>query len=143
LKQQFGLTDDEANELLPCGVKTYLADRAHWARTYLSKAGLLESPRRNQHVITDKGRQFLATDPARIDVKVLAQFDGFAEWRMASRPHGDGSPPDHAATKADQAIIAHDQQTPEDAMATAQAILDAALRDDILAILKDINPVRF
>ncbi|WP_198008136.1 winged helix-turn-helix domain-containing protein, partial [Rhodobacter ferrooxidans] len=80
LKAQFGISDQEADELLPSGTMTYLSNRAHWARTYLSKAGLLSSPRRNQHVITEKGQRFLATHPARIDNTVLAQFDDFQSW---------------------------------------------------------------
>lgn len=140
LKRQFSLSDEEASELIPSGRISVLSSRAHWARTYLAKAGLLESPKRNQHVITVKGRQFLATNPDRIDVKVLAQFDGFDEWRMASRPHEDGAAPDPGAAKGHPV---EDRQTPEDAMASAQAILDTALRDELHSILKDINPVRF
>ena len=142
LKQELGISDEEAEERLPSGTKTLLADRAHWARTYLSKAGLLESPKRNQHVITTQGRQFLATNPDRIDVKLLAQFDGFDDWRLASRTHEHGTTPP-PGTVIGQPIGLTDLPTPEDAMAAAQAILDAALSDDILSILKDITPVRF
>ena len=44
IKQQFAITDEEAEELLPSGHVTVLQSRTHWARTYLAKAGLLESP---------------------------------------------------------------------------------------------------
>ena len=36
LQKQFGITDDEAAELLPSGRITVLQSRAHWARTYLA-----------------------------------------------------------------------------------------------------------
>lgn len=81
LQTQFALSDEEAQELVPSGSMTILKNRTHWARTYLSKAGLLTSPQRNQHVITVLGRAVLAQNPARIDKAFLAQFDDYADWR--------------------------------------------------------------
>ncbi|MCA1775200.1 MAG: winged helix-turn-helix domain-containing protein [Loktanella sp.] len=40
LRKQFLITDEEAAETLQSG-QTILYNRAHWARTYLGKAGLL------------------------------------------------------------------------------------------------------
>ena len=129
LRRQLALTDEEALELLPSGRKTKLADRAHWARTYLSKAGLLASPKRNQHVITEAGRSLLATAPAKIDNETLTRFEGFGAWRSASRPQ-------FGLVKETQAPdVAFDGKTPEDSMISAQAILDSALRDDLLLLL--------
>ncbi len=68
LRQQFSVTEEEFQETLPSGRITRLQSRAHWARTYLSKAGLLTSPSRNRHVITDAGRALLATGVTRIDM---------------------------------------------------------------------------
>lgn len=85
IKASFGISDEEAQELLPSGRITVLQSRTHWARTYLSKAGLLHSPARNLHVITDKGRALLAQNPATIDNQLLAQFDEFADWVQGSR----------------------------------------------------------
>ncbi|MFT5631857.1 MAG: restriction system protein, partial [Gammaproteobacteria bacterium] len=41
LKSTFEITDEDADELLPSGKMTYLGNRAHWARTYMGKAGFL------------------------------------------------------------------------------------------------------
>ena len=71
------------NSFLPVELP-YLANRAHWARTYMSKAGLLISPKRNVHQVTDLGRRFLAEGLQRIDNTVLARFDGFGDWRTSS-----------------------------------------------------------
>ncbi|WP_182442271.1 winged helix-turn-helix domain-containing protein [Cereibacter sphaeroides] len=76
------VTDDEAAELIPSGRITVLQCRAHWVRTYLSKAGLLESPRRNLHVITGKGRDVLAAKAERIDIRFLDTFESFRDWRV-------------------------------------------------------------
>ena len=40
----FNLTDDERKELLPSGSQATFDNRVGWARTYMKKAGLLESP---------------------------------------------------------------------------------------------------
>ena len=71
LRKQFSISNEEAAELLPSGQVTYLSNRANWARTYLGKAGLLHSPRRGVHEITEAGQKFLATNPTVINNKTL------------------------------------------------------------------------
>ncbi|GGH64155.1 restriction endonuclease [Frigidibacter albus] len=146
LKAEFGISDDEAAELLPSGRVTVLQSRAHWARTYLSKAGLLESPKRNQHVITPKGREVLAASPPRIDNAFLDRFEGFREWRVraAAEPVVNDQldqPAARPAPATDARI--ESAQTPEDAMASAHKVMNAALRDDLLGLLQAMNPIRF
>lgn len=136
VKREFGITDQEAEELLPSGRVTVLQSRTHWARTYLSKAGLLESPKRNLHVITDLGRQVLARNPQRIDNAFLDQFGTFAEWRNAANATS-GSEETVTPAKID------DSQTPEDAIEAADRLLKSALRDELLALLLDLSPQRF
>ena len=46
LAEEFHLTQDELDEVLPSGSETVFRNRVGWARTYLKKAGLLESPER-------------------------------------------------------------------------------------------------
>lgn len=135
LKDQFGISDEEARELIPSGRITVLQSRAHWARTYLSKAGLLHSPKRNLHVVTDRGLQLLATNPTRIDNKALDVFEDFRAWRKAESVSGEvtGSP----------SLVIDDSQTPEEAIASAHAMLSAALRDELLALLQDVSPQQF
>ncbi len=61
----------------------------------MSKAGLLHSPRRNVHEVTEAGRRLLATKPDRIDNAVLAGFETFASWKAASaagRREGEEDP---------------------------------------------------
>lgn len=146
LQKQFDISDEEASELIPSGTATVLQSRAHWARTYLAKAGLLTSPRRNLHVVTDLGRQVLASQLERIDNQTLAGFEGFRDWIERSRQRDGGNVAVAQSTLAtvsmDSAPI-DERQTPEDAMAAASGLLDAALRDDLLAVLQQLSPQRF
>lgn len=147
LRSEFGITDEEAAELLPSGRITVLQSRTHWARTYLSKAGLLESPKRNQHIITPRGREVLATNPPRINNAFLDSFEGFREWRVRASSEPESSnqlvgEPVQSLTQA--AVVRLDSgQTPEDSMASAHKVMNAALRDDLLGLLQTMSPIRF
>lgn len=146
LQKEFDISDEEASELIPSGTTTVLQSRAHWARTYLAKAGLLTSPRRNLHVVTDLGRQVLASRPERIDNQTLASFEGFRDWIERSRQRDGGDVAVTQSTVTTSAIDSapiDERQTPEDAMAASSGLLDAALRDDLLALLQQLSPQRF
>lgn len=139
IKDEFSISDEEAQELIPSGRITVLQSRTHWARTYLSKAGLLHSPSRNLHVITDKGRSLLERNPTRIDNALLGEFEGFSDWVERSKS-GDSST---RSVEKNAAPIVDESQTPDDAMSAASAILDAALVDDLGEALRSITPQRF
>ena len=59
LADQFGLSQDEREELLPSGKQSTFANRVHWARSYLAQAGLVEATRRAHFKITPRGREVL------------------------------------------------------------------------------------
>lgn len=63
LADELGLTQAERDELLPSGRQRLLHNRVHWAKFYMSKAGLIASPARGRFVATEKGRALLATGP--------------------------------------------------------------------------------
>jgi len=52
LAEEFGLTEEDRKELLPSGRQRTFDNRVGWARTYLKKALLLESPERAKYRIT-------------------------------------------------------------------------------------------
>lgn len=52
---QFRLNEEERKELLPSGQTFVFGSRVGWARTYLKKAGLLESRKRATVEITKRG----------------------------------------------------------------------------------------
>jgi len=78
---EFNLNSDEREHLLPSGASTVIGSRVGWARTYLKKAGLVESPRRGIIRITERGEKTLKSAPKRIDVTYLEQFPEFVEFR--------------------------------------------------------------
>ena len=52
LSNKFNLSDEERKALLPSGTQRIVDNRIGWARTYLTKAGLLETPKRGYFQIT-------------------------------------------------------------------------------------------
>jgi restriction system protein len=85
LADQLKLQANERAELLPSGKQTTFANRVHWARSYLGKAGLIEATRRGYVRITDRGRNILSSPPQRIDNKFLNQFAEFRQFKERSR----------------------------------------------------------
>ena len=74
LAVDFNLTDDERKELLASGTQPIFDNRVGWAKTYLKKSGLIDSPKRATFIITELGKDTLKKNPQRIDAKFLRQF---------------------------------------------------------------------
>jgi restriction system protein len=84
LAKRLNLSLDERAQLLPSGKQTLFGNRVHWAKTYLTKAGLLESTRRGYFKITERGQQVIASHPPRIDNEFLNQFVEFQQFKAKS-----------------------------------------------------------
>jgi restriction system protein len=138
LRTEFAITDEEAEQLIPSGRLTTLQSRAHWARTYLAKAGLLVSPRRNQHEITESGRKLLASGVSRIDMKTLEQFPAYVAWREK-----EGAP----AAKGEALEVVVDQtaqvRTPDERIRHDFNLVEAALSEDLLSAVQSMTPKQF
>jgi restriction system protein len=126
------LTEDELRQLLPSGRQSTFRNRIAWARTYLSKAGLLASPKRAHFHITEAGLKTLAAQPTRIDINYLNAFPEFLNFR--TRKHAD-SPADLAATAAESA-----RENPEELIESLHDQLKRALADDLLARISTAAP---
>ncbi len=149
LRAQFSISDEEAAETLPSGRTTVLASRAHWARTYMAKARLIESPRRGVHRITDRGRALLARGPERIDNALLrSEFPDFAEWLACARQRPSGvtegprGNPGEEADCLDVLPVVH-RESPEELIQRAHAEIEQTLADELLASVRAMEPVRF
>lgn len=152
LADQFALTEDERQKLIPSGSELF-AGRVGWARTYLKQAGLLAAPRRGTFKITDVGSALLATHPQRIDNKTLLQYPAFVRFTTKAKDASDEagsatSPP--VSTSAIPGSInesprffAATEQTPEEAMASADRRLRETLEAEVLERIKQVSPAFF
>ena len=133
LAKQFGLTDSERRELLPSGRQATFLNRVSWARTYMSKAGLLESPRRGIFRITTSGMKVIANPPPQINIAFLEQFPGYIEFR------GNRQSP----RKPNQAPAPATPETPEEVLEDAYQNVRERLSDELLTTVKTVSPQFF
>lgn len=126
LADRFNLTTAEREELLPSGRQRRFENRVRWARSYLTKAGLLESPRRGSFKITTRGQDVLQENPTSINIKFLERFPEFVEFRTATR---------------DTTTV--DAETPEELIESSFSRLRASLADDLLQQVKTASPQFF
>jgi restriction system protein len=132
----FSLTEQERNEMLPSGKQTTFYNRVGWARTYLSKSGLLEMSRRSYYRITQRGKQVLKSNPPRIDMKFLEQYPEYIEFR--ERETGRRRP--QAAEPEKQEVEA---KTPEEILEDAYQEIRDSLAQDLLTLVKQSPPAFF
>ena len=66
-------------EMLPSGKQTTFDNRVAWARTYLDKAGLIETPQRGKYRITEEGKRALISGEI-IDLKYLEKSESFKQF---------------------------------------------------------------
>ena len=137
LTNEFALSAEDRAQLLPSGRQTTFANRVHWAKSYLGKAGLVELTKRAHFRITAQGHQVLASSPERIDIKFLNNFPSFQEFRtpQSEREDNDATslPTGDTATKL----------TPDEAMRNAHLQLEIALADELIQRIRSSTPVFF
>ena len=134
IAKSHGLSAAEAEEMLPSGKQRLLHNRIHWAKFYLTKAGLLESPKRGRFTVTEMGKQLLNKPPAVLNTKYLLTLPAFKEFygkSEAVQPDGDSGALEPPAA------------TPEEIISEAEKAFNAALRDDLLSRILQNSPQFF
>lgn len=132
------LTPEERDELLPSGRQRVLHNRVHWAKFYMSKAGLIASPARGRFVATDRAKALLDTAPERIDVPLLMEEPEFREFYRK-----EAGVIEQNAAVAKSLDTASPHTTPEEQIDAAHASLTAALRDELLQRILANSPAFF
>ncbi len=137
IADQFALTPEQREELLPSGKQRLLHNRIHWAKFHLSKAGLVDSPKRGIFRATEAGLSLLAQKPTKIDVNLLKTYPAFADFYNQSpeTDAADSSVPKDAQTSS--------SVTPEEQIDAAQLLLTNALKGELLTRVLDQPPAFF
>jgi restriction system protein len=128
LADEFGLTEEERQQMLPSGKGKSFANRANWAKTYLVQAGLLEATKRAHFKITDRGRKALAEGLPRIDIEYLSQFSEFIQFRERGRLSNGAE----TTNAIDVAKVPLPAQTPDELLRTTVSQIETALRKELL-----------
>lgn len=135
LAVEFKVSESERKELLTSGNQPIFDNRVGWAKTYLKKAGLLDSPKRATFVITPIGIETLLEKPSRIDAKYLRRFPSFLEFQNTSRTDND-----LASTTSNTEL---NEQTPEENLDSAYQGIRKALAAELLKKVVELSPTFF
>ena len=135
LINQFNLTEKEKQELLPSGSAFVINNRIGWARTYLTKAGLLLKTKRGYFRISEEGKKLLQKEPAFINTKMLKEYDAFNDFQSTKEP--DNSENNKTEHNIQQSI------TPHELLESGYLSIKNELADELLSTIKNISPSKF
>jgi restriction system protein len=133
LAKGYHLTPEERKELLPSGQQPIFDNRVGWARTYMKKAGLLDSPGRGLVKISSRGQEILKRNPTRIDVKYLKEFPEFLEFQSLKREEDQQTEKDER----------QEDETPEELLDYSYQKIRKALALELLNKVMNLPPAFF
>jgi restriction system protein len=135
LALEFGLTPEERKELLPSGQQYIFDNRVGWARTYMKKAGLIESTRRGYFKITERGLKVLEERPEEINIPFLKKFPEFVEFQALKREKGE--------EEKEEEEVEKERLTPEESIESAYQRLRQNLAMELIQQVKSCSPSFF
>lgn len=133
LTNEFGLKEEERKEFVPSGQQLTFDNRVSWAKTYLKKAGLVESTRRGYFRITERGVSVLEDRPDKINMKYLEQYPEFTEFRNSSK----------SVIEESGGVQEYGESTPEELMGVGHRKLQNDLAYELLDTIKRCSPSFF
>ena len=77
--EKMNITEQDRTAMLPSGVQSTFDNRIAWARTYLDRAGLIETPARGMYRITEDGKIALASNEE-INLQYLEKSERFRNF---------------------------------------------------------------
>ena len=124
------LSDNDLAEMLPSGKQRTFDNRVNWARTYLDKAGLIETPSRGKYRITDAGKRALLSGE-KIDLAYLEKSDAFKKFHQSTTPSATDTP------------IEEKDESPMEVLESAYAQVTATLASQLMDEVMKLTPVEF
>lgn len=126
------LSPEELAEQLPSQRQTVFLNRLNWAKTYLKKAGLVDSPSRGSYVITPEGKKLIENGVAITNNYLKKHYASFAAFV------GNEAVLSSASTPTQE-----DVKTPEEKMDALQQTINDTLADDLLTEIMQQTPLFF
>ncbi len=127
------LSDEERNELF--GKQLKFNYRLQWAKTYIKKAGLLDSTGRGWFQITQRGVDVLQSNPETITKKFLMRFPEFAEFATPKSKTEEEVP--------SQVDELETEQTPKELIHIIHQSLRSDLAEELIEYVLSASPSFF
>ena len=121
---------------MPSGKQKIINNRITWARIYMQKAKLMESPRRSSFRITEQGLKILENKPSRIDIKFLKTIPEFKAWQTTFAYQSKKEISE--ASQSTEEI--ETQKTPEELLDYSFAKLKEELATELIEKIKSCSP---
>ncbi|WP_309232497.1 restriction endonuclease [Bacillus haynesii] len=133
LAEHFQLTDEEKEERLPSGKQLIYHNRIGWARTYLSKAGLLRIVRRATFVITESGQE-LINDPSinKLSKNDLLKYKGIQTF-LNQKSEGE--------VFSEKEV--ENELTPQEQIDKSYEVIQQQIKEELLDKVKSCTPEFF
>ncbi|WP_199823836.1 winged helix-turn-helix domain-containing protein [Labrenzia sp. OB1] len=135
ISDRLALNEEERQQMLPSGKQTTIANRVHWARSYMKQAGLVRNIRRGWYELTERGKSILDDPNISLDSKYLEQFDEFQEFKSRGKENGEET--------ATQVETETPDNTPDENLQAAHKKLEAALAANLLDYVRLATPMFF
>ena len=126
------LSAEELAEQLPSQRQTVFLNRLNWAKTYLKKAGLVDSPSRGSYIITPEGKKLIENGVTITNNYLKKHYASFAAFVGNEAVLSDASTPTQ-----------EDVKTPEEKMDALQQTINDTLADDLLTEIMQQTPLFF
>jgi len=134
MSNQFNLSEEDRNLLMPNGKRTYIYDRIAWAITYLVQAGLLVRTGRSKYKISDRGKAEVKIIPEKISYRYLEKFESFRKFKESQHPKKD---------LTGHEILYNGELTPDEEIEEIFNKRQDILAHDLLNYLTTIKPSDF
>jgi restriction system protein len=122
LSDAYALTSQQRAHLLPSGKQSTFANRVHWAKSYLGKAGLIEATKRGHFKATARGIELLENPPQKINVGFLNQYPEFKLFKGGQETNLNNA----------EEVSQSSPLTPDEQMRRARAQIDRELAEEML-----------
>lgn len=136
IAQMLNLSDEQLSEVLPSGTQSVFCNHIGWAKTYLKKAGLIESSKKGCYSISAEGLSLLHSGVTITDTLLAQRYPSFAAFKYGERKK---SSPE--ITSAETSI--HAEETPPETLDRVYRDINNKLADDLLSEIMNQSPAFF
>ena len=132
------LTEQDLAETLPSNPKSSVfSGRVGWAKTYLMKAQMIDSPQRGHIFITPSGKALLESGISITNTVLAQKCPEFLDFYRRKNSGSD------SITLAPDEVQAEAPETPQETFDRVYAIINEQLADDLLAEVLNQTPAFF
>lgn len=132
------LTEQDLAETLPSNPKSSVfSGRVGWAKTYLLKARMIDSPQRGHIFITPSGKALLESGISITNTVLAQKCPEFLDFYRRKNSGSD------SITLAPDEVQAEAPETPQETFDRVYAIINEQLADDLLAEVLNQTPAFF